>query len=134
MTPRFADTAYYLALTNPDDVAHQLANELTEKFDGFLITTSAVVNELGNYLRVPANRRLFSQIVQQLQQDQDVRIVHFDKSLFRSGVELFEQRPDQEWSLTDCISFVVMKRQRVSDALTTDHHFEQAGFRALLKQ
>ena len=45
---------------------------------------------------------------------------------------LFEARADKEWSLTDCISFVVMTEQRIADALTTDHHFIQAGFNALL--
>ena len=55
------------------------------------------------------------------------------RELWRSGIELYEQRPDKNWSLTDCISFVVMERAGVSEALTGDHHFEQAGFVALLK-
>jgi hypothetical protein len=49
------------------------------------------------------------------------------------GLTLFSRRPDKEWSLTDCTSFVVMQQERLTDALTTDHHFEQAGFRALLR-
>ena len=133
MSSRFADTAYYLALINPSDVAHQLANDLTDKFDGILVTTSAVVNGLGNHLRIPANRALFAQLVRELQENPDVRFVHVDGQLFRAGIDLFEQRRDQEWSLTDCISFVVMQRHRLTEALTTDHHFEQAGFTALLK-
>lgn len=49
------------------------------------------------------------------------------------GIRLYEQRRDKQWSLTDCISFVVMKREGLTEALTGDHHFEQAGFVALLK-
>jgi predicted nucleic acid-binding protein len=52
--------------------------------------------------------------------------------LFAAGVELYGTRPDKEWSLTDCISFVVMKREGLTDALTGDRHFEQAGFKVLL--
>ena len=48
--------------------------------------------------------------------------------LFTAGVELYCQRPDKDWSLTDCISFVVMKHGQITEALATDHHFEQAGF------
>jgi len=53
--------------------------------------------------------------------------------LFERGVGLFRQRPDKEWSLTDCISFVVMRDASLTEALTGDHHFEQAGFSALLR-
>lgn len=59
-------------------------------------------------------------------------IVSVDAELFESGLARYESRPDKDWSLTDCISFVVMERHGVADALTGDHHFTQAGFRALL--
>jgi hypothetical protein len=52
--------------------------------------------------------------------------------LFAAGVELYATRPDKEWSLTDCISFVVMEREGLTDALTGDRHFEQSGFKVLL--
>jgi len=56
-----------------------------------------------------------------------------DGALFQDGVKLFAARPDKEWSLTDCMSFVVMTREGITEALTGDHHFEQAGFIACLK-
>ena len=52
---------------------------------------------------------------------------------FRAGIALYEARPDKDWSLTDCISFVMMEREKIGEALTGDHHFEQAGFIAPLK-
>ena len=53
--------------------------------------------------------------------------------MFQRGLRLYEERPDKEWSLTDCLSFVVMKDENLREALTGDQHFEQAGFIALLK-
>jgi len=62
-----------------------------------------------------------------------VKIVPADTRLFQRGVNFFEQRPDKRWSLTDCLSFIVMEDERLHEALTGDRDFEQAGFIALLK-
>jgi predicted nucleic acid-binding protein len=59
-------------------------------------------------------------------------IVGADNDYFDRGLERFARRPDKEWSFTDCISFVVMEDKGLTDALTADHHFEQAGFTILL--
>jgi uncharacterized protein len=71
-------------------------------------------------------------LIKDLQSDPLTKIIPASDSLFRAGLELFAKRPDKEWSLVDCISFVVMKQRRLTDALTTDHHFKQAGYNALL--
>ena len=55
------------------------------------------------------------------------------QDLFDAGVSLYSRRQDKDWSLTDCISFAVMQQQGLTDALTADHHFEQAGFTLLMK-
>jgi hypothetical protein len=60
-------------------------------------------------------------------------VVEFDPSIYQTGFELFESRSDKDWSLTDCISFTVMTQRGLSEALTADHHFTQAGFRAVFK-
>lgn len=65
--------------------------------------------------------------------DEGVVLLPPDQILFDAGLELYASRSDKEWSLTDCISFVVMRERGITDALTGDHHFEQAGFVALLK-
>ncbi|MBV8265691.1 MAG: hypothetical protein JO252_05020, partial [Planctomycetaceae bacterium] len=81
----------------------------------------------------PANRGGFSELLQLLRADPNVVIVPPSLELFEQGIDLYARRPDKAWSLTDCISFVVMTEQRLAEALTGDHHFEQAGFQALLK-
>ena len=68
-----------------------------------------------------------------LRKNPDVQVVPANDALFDEGVQLFANRLDKEWSLTDCISFVVMEQNGLTEALTGDHHFEQAGFVALLK-
>ena len=75
----------------------------------------------------------FVGLLPHLQSDADARIIPASRELFQRGFEIFANRPDKEWSLTDCTSFVVMEEHGLADALTTDHHFEQAGFNVLLK-
>ena len=134
MTARFADTGYFIALVNADDESHRAAVGVTRSYSGGIVTTSAVLNELANYLAHPPNRPLFLETLARLRQNPMAQIVFVDGELFEEGVRLFEARADKEWSLTDCISFVVMDRMRLREALTPDHHFEQAGFNAMLKQ
>jgi uncharacterized protein len=67
-----------------------------------------------------------------LADDRRIMIVPPNQELFDEGIHLFAERPDKEWSLTDCISFIIMREYDLTDALTADHHFEQAGFRILL--
>lgn len=62
-----------------------------------------------------------------------MKIVEVDKEIFAEGWRLYQERLDKDWSFTDCTSFVVMKRMGLTDAFTSDRHFEQAGFTILLK-
>jgi predicted nucleic acid-binding protein len=55
-------------------------------------------------------------------------------SHFTAGLQLHRERQDKDWSLTDCISFIVTRRREIQHALTYDHHFVQAGFEALLRR
>lgn len=63
-----------------------------------------------------------------MENDSNVKLINESDALYRRGLELFAGRSDKEWSLTDCISFVVMKDEELREALTGDHHFTQAGF------
>jgi len=78
------------------------------------------------------HRHAFRKIVDDLRTDPDTVIVPPSPRLFEQGIDRYNGRSDKEWSLTDCISFVVMEQHDIEEALTGDHHFEQAGFRALL--
>lgn len=129
----FADTFYFLALLNRADKAHARALAYTASFQGEIVTTALVLTELGDALSDPANRMEFVSTLKDLEANPQVRIVAADGGLFQDGVKLYAARPDKEWSLTDCMSFVVMTREGITEALTGDHHFEQAGFVALLK-
>jgi predicted nucleic acid-binding protein len=129
----FADTFYFLALLNPRDKAHGPALAYTTSFQGEMVTTALVLTELGDAMSKPVNRPEFISTLQDLKTNPQIHIVPADSALFHDGVKLFAARLDKEWSLTDCMSFVVMTRERITGALTGDHHFEQAGFNALLK-
>jgi predicted nucleic acid-binding protein len=130
----FVDTFYFLALLNPSDRAHGKAVAFTSGNTVAMVTTEWVLTELADGLaRSRRGRSEFLGTLADLQSDADVMIVPFDRGLLAEGIQLYAARPDKEWSLTDCISFVVMTKQGILEALTGDHHFEQAGFIALLK-
>jgi predicted nucleic acid-binding protein len=134
MNPLLADSFYFLALRNPRDQAHARARAITPQIVGrTLVTTAWVLTEIGDALAAPMNRAGFSELVQFLRSNPQVMIIPPEAKLFEQGIEFYNRRPDKAWSLTDCISFVVMTDLGISEALTGDHHFEQAGFRALLK-
>jgi len=132
--PLFVDTSYYFGLLNASDHLHDAVMRFTEGFDGAMVTTAWVLTELANGMSRPVNRAVFVAFVEDLRSDSRMTIVEPSQALFDQGLELYAQRPDKDWSLTDCISFVVMRQQGLTDALTGDRHFEQAGFKALLTE
>lgn len=129
----FADSFYFFALVNDRDSAHQRALDFLKSYKGRLLTTAWVLTELGDGLASPANRHSFLATLNLLKTEPNVAIVGCSDQLLEAGIELYRERPDKSWSLTDCISFVVMQREGITEALTGDKHFEQAGFVALLK-
>jgi predicted nucleic acid-binding protein len=129
----FADSYYYIAFINERDAAHSDAIEYSRSFLGRSITTEWVLAEVADALSAPQQRPLFLELLSQLRNQPGLAIVEASHQLFECGLALFEERPDKFWSLTDCISFVVMQEHGLSEALTADRHFEQAGFVALLK-
>jgi uncharacterized protein len=133
MTPCFADTFYFIALLNPQDQSHQQALSFANNSRRPIVTTTWVLLELGNYLATTAKRNIFADFVRFLRNQPRAEIISANDQLFDRGLALYDQRPDKQWSLTDCISFIVMQDHQLTDALTGDHHFEQAGFVAMLK-
>ena len=92
-----------------------------------------VLLEIGNALAKPRFRPAAVALLDTLFSDPLVEVVPLTTGLLRRGLELFGQRADKAWGLTDCVSFIVMQERGISQALTTDEHFEQAGFEALLR-
>jgi predicted nucleic acid-binding protein len=133
MTPVFADTYYFAALTNPADKGHAGAVDYARRALSPLVTTAWVITELADGLCKASTRPVFIRLRTLLQADPQVSIVPANQDLMDRGLALYEARLDKDWSLTNCISFVVMTEQAITEALTADRHFEQAGFVALLK-
>jgi hypothetical protein len=128
----FADTFYFLAILNPRDSNHALARQASATLSGKLITTLYVLTEVGDALAAPSDRKRFLALLETLGTDPEVLLVPASDDLFHGGVSLYRQRPDKDWPLSDCLSFVVMQEHGIVDALTGDLHFRQAGFRPLL--
>jgi len=129
----FADTSYFLALLNATDPGCEKARTVSAAWSARLVTTAWVLTELANSLSKQRNRQLFLQTLRKLRSNPTAVIIGPEQNLFEAGIDLFAARNDKDWSLTDCISFVVMERRSITDALSGDRHFEQAGFRALLR-
>jgi predicted nucleic acid-binding protein len=132
MTPVFADTSYFLALLGRADQHHKQAVAWSRALRRPLLTTEYIVLEVGNNLIRGADRALFVEFFARLHGDRRTEVIPASPEWLNAGANLFGARPDQTWSLTDCISFSVMTQRKLIEALTADRHFEQAGFRALL--
>jgi predicted nucleic acid-binding protein len=136
MSRIFLDTSYAVALVSPKDRHHSRAVELAaylERRGSRMVTTRAVILEIGNSLAETRYRSSGCGLLELLESDPRVEIIPLTEELCQRGFELFRQRRDKEWGLVDCVSFVVMGERELHESLTTDKHFEQAGFRALLR-
>ena len=129
----FADTHFYIALLNREDPAHgKVIALLADGNVEALVTTSWVVLETANAFSKAHRRTDCGKFLAALSRSGQTKLVPLSEELQSRGLKLYIERADKEWSLTDCISFVVMGDEGLTDALTGDRHFEQAGFRALL--
>jgi len=131
----FLDAAYAIALAAPSDQLHARALALAEQLEADrtrLVTTQAVLLEIGNALSKRRYRAAAVDLLSSLEADPAVEVVALTPELYAEAFDLYRDRSDKEWGLIDCLSFVVMTARGISEALTADEHFEQAGFRALL--
>src|SRR5260370_23356265 len=129
----FVDTFALIAWLNPRDDAHTVVTSYLDGFTGRLLTTEWVLMELADALSAAEARSTAVAFLQAVRADALFDVVGYVPSMYQAGFDLFATRPDKAWSLTDCISFAVMIERKLSEALTADHHFEQAGFRAVFK-
>jgi predicted nucleic acid-binding protein len=131
----FIDTSYVYAFISPRDQWHGKAVEWQERVvseNRSLITTEFVLAEIADGLSAINYRQAALGVIRILQNNPFVRLIPASSDLFQQALTLYEQRQDKDWGLTDCASFVVMSQHHISDALTADDHFRQAGYKALL--
>ncbi len=134
-TPIFLDTAYVNALVNTRDQWHDAAVQWQRKLSADkrrLVTTEFVLVEIADGLAAVRFRVQAVQVITTLQASPLVAIIPASSQLFTAALALYRNRGDKDWGLTDCASFVVMSERGLSEALTTNDHFRQAGFRVLL--
>ena len=130
----FVDTAYVVAIASRLDQHHAAATRFASRLSSGtrLVTTRAVCLEVANALCATQYRAKGLQLLTGLEKDPRFEVVPLSEELYAEGMALFSARQDKEWSLTDCISFLVMEDRGIRTALTADHHFRQAGFEPLL--
>lgn len=132
----YADTGYWQAMLNPRDDLHEKAVSITRSLSPLhIVTSEMVLAELLNYfasrgsdLRIAATKAS-----EAISADPNITVVPQTRDLFRRAVERYKARPDKNWSLTDCASFLIMEERGIKEALAHDHDFKQAGFRVLLQ-
>lgn len=132
----FLDTAFVVALSIETDIFHEKALALSEEIEAqeiHLITTRAILLEIGNSLARNIFRKTGVDVLAALEVDKNVTIVPFTEELYQAARQLYRSRMDKEWGLIDCVSFVTMQELNLTEALTTDRHFEQAGFKPLMR-
>lgn len=130
----FADTGYLIALVSRLDQHHEVALRWTAHVSEPLVVTEFVLVETVNALSKASLRNRALDVVDAVRTDTHFIWVASTPEQLDRGVQRFRERMDKDWSLTDSLSFVVMKELNITKALAHDHHFEQAGFEALLRR
>lgn len=130
----FVDAGYLVALVQPGDQLHSRAAAWALALSGPFLTIEHVVWETVNGLSKPINRPKVHAMLDNVRRSSNWEITKSTEDLVAQGLVMHRQHTDKEWSLTDCIAFVAMRQRGLRQALTHDHHFEQAGFEALLRR
>jgi predicted nucleic acid-binding protein len=128
----FVDTSFWIAIFNAKDQDHVAARNFMRSLwlTGELLTSSFVIIEFLNYFSELGvdTRNNAASFVRSIEADPRVKVVPLSMDLYQRGMAHFERFADKGWSLTDCISFLIMEDRDLRDALTFDRHFIQAGF------
>ena len=136
MNPVFADTAFWIALVAPRDQLHRQAKDASGWLANHRIVTSEwVLTEFLNEFarRGEDLRNAATKLVESLRARSDLLIEPQTSIGFAAAFDIYGKRRDKGWSLTDCSSFAIMEQHGIREALTSDKHFEQAGFKAHLR-
>lgn len=132
MTPKvFLDTGFLIALELLKDQNHQIARDHWQQLalkKMKIVTTSYVFDEVVTFLNSRGHHSKAIKVGTTLLQSPSVQLIHVDEQLFAESWTMFLKYSDKQFSLTDCVSFTVMRRENIESALAFDHHFTQAGF------
>jgi predicted nucleic acid-binding protein len=128
-----ADAFYFVARLNRHDQHHERVVAFSREFRSRILTTDWVLIEVADALARSECRSRVRDFILHLRQAHGCEVIPASRELLDRAVELYHQHADKQWTLTDCVSFVAMRERGVIQALTEDHHFEQAGFTALFK-
>jgi predicted nucleic acid-binding protein len=131
MRPLFIDTGYLLALELANDQNHSMAKQHWQSLLNALpplITTSYVFDETVTFFNSRGHHAKAVEIGHNLLRSSSVQLIQVDETLFHEGWRIFQQHQDKRYSLTDCISFAIMRKLGIDTALAFDKHFRQAGF------
>ena len=131
----FVDTSALIALVMAKDVFHIQASAVMGELENGgnqLVTTEFVLVEFANSLSKVRLRHKPALMLDKWTSLSTFQVIWSSRQLFDKAFDFFRERPDKDWSLTDCASFVVMKDHQIDLAFTSDKHFEQAGFKKLL--
>ena len=129
----FADTFYFVALLFINDQHHAQAVQSTRRLKARYLTTDWVLTEVADALSGVRARQRVAPLIRRLHDSPGWEIIPFSRDQFNAAIEFYSRHQDKEWTLTDCTSFLIMQEHGITEALTGDRHFEQAGFTALLK-
>jgi uncharacterized protein len=130
----FVDTGYLCALLDQRDQLHSRAAAWEAAIADPLLTTEYVIWEFANAFSATDERAKAHAAVTLIRSHPAWTLITAGPELFEAGLTMYHRHADKSWSLTDCISFITMRQQGITRALTHDHHFEQAGFEALLRR
>ena len=131
MNPVFLDTGYVIALEAADDQYHDAALKHWQSLSASLpkiVTTSYIFDEVVTFFNSRGQHAKAVELGKRLMSSTSVQLIHVDENLFFEAWQYFEQFSDKSYSLTDCISFVLMEQLKIRTVLTFDNHFVQAGF------
>jgi uncharacterized protein len=126
------DTSGLLALLNRSQPFHKLAQRLYQNSTRRLVHSFILAEVVPLARTRGVQSAAIVRFLQEVLVDLDMEFVWVDESLTARAVTLLQQRLDKDYSLCDGVSFVLMRDEGITEALTTDRHFEQEGFQRLL--
>lgn len=133
MSAVFADAFYFVARLNRRDQHHDRVVAFARTLRAHLLTTDWILIEVADALAESESRGRLREFILHLRASPACEVIPASRELLDRALEMYHQHSDKHWTLTDCASFVVMRERGLSEALTGDHHFQQAGFTALFK-